>query len=658
MRRVAALVTVALTVAASGPTAFGQTPDTLQALSLEELMEIEVSTVSRVPRARALVPAAVHVITQHDIRRSGATRLIELLRLVPGVHVARIDSNTWALGIRGFTDRLAKSMLVLIDGRAVYSPLFAGTYWEVQDYPLEDIERIEVIRGPGGTLWGANAVNGIVNIITKEARLTQGTSVTLGSGTDDRAVAGVRYGGTRGTLAYRAYGKGFALGPEFHADGHDFDDWEMAQGGFRADWDAGPSRRLTVQGDLYAGALGQRTQVSSFTPPFARIVEEDGDVSGGNLLARWTAPAGELGGLQLQAYYDRTYRSDPSLRETRHTFDVDFQHAVSPAPGHNLVWGLGYRITADDTESVQTIEFIPEDRTDDIVSAFVQDEIALARDRLRLTVGAKVEHNDYSGFEAQPSARLLWTPSPGHSVTWSVTRAVRTPSRAEHGLVLTNALEPPVFVRLLRNEAFRPEKLVAYEAGYIVRPTSWVALTAAAFFNRHDDLASTRLETPFVEGLPAFPRVIVPLQFDNQLHGNSHGVEISADVRPTTRWRWTAAYSLLRMQLTPDAPGADASQEAIWEGSSPTHQLQLQSSVDLPADVELDWLLRFVSKLPHESVPAYATSDVRLGWHVNRGLELAVVGRNLHHAHHFEFSAGPTGTQIQRAVYAQVTWRR
>jgi iron complex outermembrane receptor protein len=638
-----------------------QTAQDLKRLSLEQLMEVEISTISRAPEPVRIAPAAVFVITQDDIRRSGATSLPEALRLAPGLHVARIDSARWAIGMRGFADRLARSMLVLVDGRAVYSPLFAGTYWEVQDTSLSDVDRIEVIRGPGGTLWGANAVNGIINIVTKHARDTQGVLLRASAGADEPALGVVRYGRPAGRDGHvRAYVKAFGRSAQFHPDDVDYDDWWKLQGGFRGDWSFG-ARALTVQGDVYGMELGQRVTTVSYVPPFSEVLTRDAPLSGGNVLARWTGRTRAGTGFQLQTYYDRTRRDETPVAETRDTFDVDYQQRQRPWRRQEITWGLGYRVSAGRITTVEPTAFSPANRTDNLYSAFVQDEIAIARDTLRLALGTKLEHNAYSGFEMQPSGRLVWTMNPAHTFVWSVTRAVRTPSRVETDYTTTSLANPalPAFVRLLPNPAFRPEELVAYEAGYRVLPGSKFYGTASLFFNQFDNLLSTELAAPFVETSPGPARLILPVSFLNGLYGNSHGIELTADARPAAWLRATANYSYLRVQITPDPGSRDVSQQRRYEGLSPRHQLQITSSVELPRAISIDWLLRYVSALPAGPIPAYSTSDVRIAWVPAPNLELALVGRNLHEARHVEWPAGAgANVQIRRTAYVSLTWRQ
>lgn len=627
--------------------------------SLEELANIEVSTVSRVPEPRAIVPAAAHVITRDQIRRSGANTIPEALRLVPGLHVARIDSGKWAIGARGFTDRLARSTLVMIDGRPVYSTLFAGTYWEVQDTLLQDVDRIEVILGPGGTLWGANAVNGIINIITRHSRDTEGVLVTAGTGTTDRGLVGIRYGASVGTnFNYRVYGKFQSTSPGYHADAADFDQRDAGQAGFRTDWTAAGGESLTVQGDLYRTNAGERDFLTVYSPPANQPVDGDVRLAGGNLLGRWTRTLGGTD-IRLQALYDRTERVEATFEETRDTFDIDFQQTLSPFVRHRVVWGGGYRQSAGDTASIPTtLRFIPEDWTDRIGSVFVEDEIELVPDRFTVTAGVRMEHNRYSGFEVQPSIRTVWRLSVEQTLVASITRAVRTPSRVERDLELSTVLDPatPLFLRLEPNPDFEAEKLVAYELGYRVQPDPRVRMSVSTFFNHYTDVLSTESGQVFAETDPPPLRLVFPLEFGNGIGGNLHGLEVEAQFRATESWEWSGSYSLLRVQLTPEPGSRDVSQEARGEGLSPVHQFALQSSWDLPGGLQADWMLRYVSELPEESVPAYATSDVRLGWSPTPGVELSLIGRNLHEAHHLEFSGGSSGNvEVQRGLFARIT---
>jgi iron complex outermembrane receptor protein len=631
----------------------------LRTMTLEQLLDVEVTTVMRVPGTPAQTPAAVTIITQEDIRRSGVTTLADALRLAPGVHVAQTDANKWGVGIRGFTDRLSRAMLVLIDGRAVYSPLFAGTYWEMQDTLLEDVERIEVVRGPGGTLWGANAVTGIINIITRPADATQGTLLTAGAGTEERGFFGVRHGGRNGRLAWRLYGKGFTRDEAAAARPPAFDAWRTAQAGFRTDWTSGSGRGLTVQGDVYGGQAGQRVLVTTYTPPYQQQVDDDVALAGGNVLARWSSRTRKGSLVTMQAWFDRTQRREVAFRETRNTLDLDLQTALAPIGRHRVVWGLGYRVSGDRTRSVPIREFQPENRTTNLFSAFVQDQYAWVPSKLEVSAGARFEHNAFSGVEVQPSVRLVWTPDAAQTIVASVTRAVRTPSRVEEDYITGSLLnaQAPFFLRLEPNDDFEPEQLIAYESGYRVRLGTRVFLTASAFLNDHERVLDARAGAVFRELVDGGSRLILPVQFVNALHGNSHGIELTGDVRATPWWRWTGSYSLLRIQLSSDPGVPPGGQERRNERGSPQHQGLLRWAIDLPGAFELDWMVRAVGALPAVNVPAYATSDVRLGWTLRERLTFEVVGRNLPQASHREFTGGTAGqVGIQRGVYAGATW--
>jgi iron complex outermembrane receptor protein len=661
--RLPALVSRALAgvMLASAGSAWAQTgTDELKRMSLEDLLDVEVTTLSRRPEPTTDVPAAIFVITQDDIRRSGATSLPEALRLAPGMQVAQIDGGKWATGVRGFSDRLSRAMLVLIDGRAVYSPLFAGTYWEVQETMLEDVERIEVIRGPGGTLWGANAVNGIVNIITRGAAQTQGVLATAEAGTYGQGLGAVRYGGSANnrTFNYRFYGKGLQRPHEYHATGTNYDDTTLMQGGGRADWSRSSGQTVTLQGDVYGERLGQQAVRTSYTAPFREVTTVRSPLSGGNVLARWSGGLGATGQFQLQTYYDRTNRDEVPIGENRDTFDVDFQHSGSQWRRHQLAMGAGYRVTSGRITAVAPSAILPETRTDNLFSAFVQDSIPFFGDRFRLDAGAKVEHNSYSGFEVQPSGRLLWTPRREHTLFLSATRAVRTPSRVETDYTTTSlsGASPLSYVRLEPNPGFRPEELVAYEAGYRLRLGEWVYATASGFYNSLNDILSTELVGRFYEGGDVEPsRLILPVMFRNGLSGESHGTELTADLRPLTWFRTTANYSYLKVAVTRDPGAVDVSQERRYERITPRHQLQLQASIDLPHRIAVDWLFRSASSIALQPpVPSYATSTIRVGWQVSRQLEIAVVGQDLNQARHVEW---PGALPIQRSGFVKVTWR-
>ena len=646
---------------ADAPPGNRQSGERLTQLSLEQLGNTEVTTVSKQPVKIARTPAAIYIVTQEDIRRSGATSIPEALRLVPGVEVSRIDSNKWSVGVRGFESRLSRSVLVLIDGRSVYTPLFAGVYWEVQDTLLQDIDRIEVIRGPGGTIWGPNAVNGVINIITKSAKDTQGALVSAGGGNVDQGSVDARYGSGNGkNFNYRIYGKGFARGPEFHADHAAFDNWRMAQGGFRADWESHTRDRFTLQGDLYNGDAGERVSIATYSSPFTATIGGNAELSGANMLGRWERTLNEGSGIQLQAYYDRTNRREANLGENRDTFDIDFLHHLTLPGRQGFLWGVGARVSpAALIPAVPTLVFAPH-RTDQMYSAFLEDEIAIVNDQLWVTIGSKFLHNNYTGLEIQPSARLLWNPNPRYTLWTAVTRAVRTPSRLEEDLQASGAIStnPLIFARAVSDGHFLSERLIGYEVGYrsLVAPRLYVDV--ASFYNHYTNLLSVEPAAPFRETSPPPPHLVVPFLLSNGLLGNTSGIEIGPDWRPTHAWRLQGSYSYLHMALRKRSDSLDPSTVSSTEGSSPHHEVMIQSFVDLPRNFELGQTCRYVGALPAQNVGSYSTGDVQLGWRPNSHIGLSVVGQNLWQPHHAEF-AGDPGPLVgnKRGIYAKITWR-
>lgn len=630
----------------------------LTELSLEQLLEVEVTTVSKKPERRFNSPAAVHVLTQDDIRRSGATSIPDLLRLVPGVEVGRIDSNKWFIGVRGFASQLTRSLLVLIDGRSVYSPLFAGAYWEVLDTVLEDIDRIEVVLGPGGSLWGANAVNGVVNIITRDAYDTQGGFALLRTGNVERGTATARYGGeTPDDTAWRVYGKAFDRDSLHHADGDDYDAWRARRTGFRLDRHGGAAD-LMVQGDAYSGRSGQRTAVTTFDAPYQYVTEADTLFSGADILARWTQVQGESR-WQMQTYYDRTVRDEPNTSETRDTFDVDVQNRLSLSANYEMTFGGGYRLTRGVTEGVPTVTFVPRARTDQLVSAFFEGDVALQPDTTHFIFGSKFEVNDYSGFEWQPNVRLSFAPN-DQSMYWlSATRAVRTPSRVEQDLTLVQLADPatPAFFRLTGNSDFDSEKVIAYEAGHRRQLRSDTSLELSLFSNHYRDFISAEVGAPVVEPLPnGASALFIPYLFGNGMRVDTRGGEATLHWLPAKNLRITGQYAYLYVAARPAGGSSDTISESSIENGSPRHTAVLRLSWDPLRPVNWDVDLRYVSERPALLVPEYLTADARLSYWFTPHLEVEWVGRNLFTPHHPEFFAGPTGVQVSRSVYTSVKW--
>jgi iron complex outermembrane receptor protein len=640
----------------------------LGGLEIEELRLIKVTSVSKMSERLSTAPAAIDVITQEAIARSGVTTIPEALRLAPGLQVARMDAHIWAISARGFNDVFANKLLVLLDGRSLYTPLFSGVFWDQQDVFLEDVDRIEVIRGPGASLWGANAVNGVINIMTKSAKETQGGLVTGGGGTEELGFGGVRYGGKiNENVFYRIYGKYFDRDDSVLPNGQRAqDNWHAGQGGVRFDWDLTDQNLLTLQGDIYTGRYSQVfTDAVPIPPTFTRTYQNFVDVAGANFVSRFSRTLSEDSDLTVQAYYDGMERRSYILGERRHTFDVDGQHRFAWGGRQEIVWGLGYRVSQDDLRGSPTIRPDPAGRTIQLFGGFVQDKISLIENRLDLTLGTKLEHNDFTGFEVQPSGRLSWKLSEQHSVWASVARAVRTPSQANEDFVGTqreflapNPFVPGRFVRgfvtLSGNRAFESEELTAYELGYRASPHERWALDLTAFYNVYDHLRTIEPRPP-----PPPPPVVIPFSVDNLMFGETYGAEAEVHWQAARWWRWSASYSYLQMQLHLDDRSRDTVSQAA-EGESPHHQFALRSSMDLPRQVQLDGTVRYVDSLPRQRTPSYLVADVRLAWKARKNLEFAIVGQNLLDRQHPEFATSVINTQpteVEQSVYGKLTWR-
>jgi len=637
-------------------------------MSLQQLMQIKITSVSKKEERLSEAAAAVFVISGDDIRRSGVTTIPEALRMAPGVEVARIDANKWAISMRGFNGRFANKLLVLIDGRSVYSPIFSGVLWDAQDVLLEDVERIEVIRGPGATLWGANAVNGVINIITKHAKDTQGVFVQAGAGTEEKAFGSFRVGGSMGkNTFYRVYAKGFDRDSfKEHSGRGGNDDWDYLRSGFRVDTKPGDGNTLTFQGDIYDGATNTRVIIPSLLSPYALTQDVKGDSTGGNLLGRWEHTFSDSSQITLQTYYDNVQRDDPTLSFTTDKLDFDLQYRFELWNRHEWTVGMGYRFIGTDTEAGRNTSFDPPTRKDNLFSGFFQDEITLIPGSMHLTMGSKLEHNDYTGYELQPSGRILWKISRANTVWASISRAVRTPARAEadarfeSSVVPPSGLSPfPTLVVLEANKNFDSESLLAYELGYRTRFADRLSLDTALFYNQYNNL---RTFEP-ISALPSFfPAPVPHLELDmtnkNKMDGLGYGVELSATVRCSKWWRVTPAYTYTRISLHPDADSLDTTAESP-EGETPKHQFSLRSAMDLPWNLQVDWWLRYVDELPAQDVSSYVTMDLRVGWRCLKNLELSFVGRNLFESRHPEFSPeiyGMMPTEVERSFYGTVTW--
>jgi iron complex outermembrane receptor protein len=634
-------------------------------LSPEQLFDATVMSVSKTSEDLRDAPAAVYVLTSEDIMRSGATSIPEVLRLVPGLQVARTNASGWAISVRGFNNGLANKLLVLIDGREVYDPLFSGVYWDIQDTPLEDIERIEVIRGPGASLWGANAVNGVINIITKNSSQTQGALVSVTSGNSDHAIVTMRYGGSMFDNAHwRVYGKYLTRAPSETPTGADPNDaWSEWRGGFRMDWD--PNNQgdtFTVLGEIYGGNGGDLRSVPLLTPPYAVTENESVSASGANLHGRWSRELGDDSRFTLESYVDLTRRDQFTLKDERSIVDVEGQYELPAWGRQKLIMGGLYRYTVDALTASPIVTFAKGTRADELISGFVQDKITLEADRWIVTLGSKFEHNDYSGFEAQPTARLQWLDGKEQMAWASVSRAVRTPSQLEQDLDIFSGVIPPgvlplpVAVELRPSPNFESEELIAYEVGYRRQLLADIQLDVSGFYNDYDKLATLSLLAPELVLDPL--HAILPVATTNMTKAKTYGFEAVVNWRANGQLNFTATYSYLHMNLDgPPSNLAIASEAA--EGQSPRNQFNVRSQWDVDDELSFDTTLYYVDALPAFPVSAYWRLDARAAWRLTDNLQLELVGQNILDGSHREFGS-PTdvnATMIGRSFYGRLTWR-
>jgi iron complex outermembrane recepter protein len=644
----------------------GQKPADLANESIEDLMNIRVTSVSKTVQTLSRAASAVFVITPDAIRRSGATNIPDLLRMVPGVDVARINAHTWAVTVRGFNGRFSNELLVLMDGRSVYTPNFGGVFWDVLDLPLTDVERIEVIRGPGGSVWGANAVNGVINIITRKASETQGALLVAGDGNVEQGFGTIQYGGKAGkSTDYRVYAKYLNQGEFPGTTGADGGDgWRMLRGGFRSDSVLSAKDKLMLQGNLYSAREG--TPVNNFV--LTPVAEEESvellaNLSGGFLQGVWNHTFSPHSDTILRLSYERYKRND-QLRELRSTYDLDFQNDFTGWKRQNIVWGLTYRYSASQTHGSLDLSLVPADLNDQLFSCFIQDEIVVIPDRVLLTIGAKLEHNHYTGFGTMPSARMAWTLTQ-HDTLWAaISKTERTPAEVDAALRATFREIPgpggiPALLTLFGNPQINNEQSIAYELGYRKSVSQQLSIDFSAYYNNYSHEQTSEPSQPFFVAVPS-PHLVIPFISENLMHGETHGMEIGMNWRATDRWTLSPGYAFeqIHMHLAPtsrDTTSVDGAQ-----GSTPVNAAQLRSHFVLARGLTWDTSGYFVGRLTDPNVPSYTRLDTGLSWEVGERIDLSLVGQNLlkdQQEEFVDFTGGSRTTLIKRSAYAKVEWR-
>lgn len=627
----------------------------------------EIFSLSKKKESAFDAPSATYVLSSEDIRRSGATSIPEALRLVPGIQVARMNGNTWAITARGFDRQFSNKLLVMIDGRTVYTTLFSGTVWDIQDYVIEDIDRIEVVRGPGGTIWGTNAVNGVINIITKSAVQTQGAYVSQIVGNQDKSITEARYGGeTAAKDSYRFYVKKAVRDglDRYDTRGNNHDGIRQDRAGFRYDISSIKDSTISVHGDIFSGTA--KNYFSTLSNPS----QNDKDSRGANLVVNWNKKLSNKSNFILNSYLDYDQFSIPVLQRSAKTFDVDFQHFYNFSKENQFIWGVGYRQIMDDIEESNAgaavpINYTPDKRNDQWFTAFIQDKIGLIPDKLYLTIGSKFEKNDFSGFEYQPNARLAYYPSRNQTLWAAVSRAVRTPTRGESDIDLKSGSTTVT----KGSPTYGVEQLIAYEAGYRIKPTQKTLIDASTFYNKYSKLRTNEV----INGTPTTA---------NLGFGESYGFEITGKWQVTNNWRLEANYDHLNLNLHVSDNSTDNSSSSFLagvdnlenaEGQSPHDQFKLKSFYNITPKVEFDNILYYVSGLNKgvtnttRGIPSYFRWDTRFGYLPTRNLDLSIGIQNLLDQRHSEFKASLYQTNsaaginrqtiIGRTFYFKLVWQ-
>jgi iron complex outermembrane receptor protein len=635
-------------------------PIDLSQATLEDLMNIEVTSVSRKAEKLSGAASAIFVITQEDIRRSGALNIPDLLRMAPGVDVEQIDANAWAISIRGFNSRYSNKVLVLVDGRTVYSPVYSGVNWDQLGTPLDTIERIEVIRGPGGSVWGANAVNGVISIISKSSKETKGGQVTAAGGSNTHAAGQLQYGGAIGRdETYRVFADYSDIGNSMAQGGGAANDrWQRMHAGFRSDWNVTAADSVMVQGDLFANRENQTTSNGYLPSPVNTTFPQALDAAGGDLLARWDHQLSGGSQTSLQGYYDTYRRTDAGIPVKVTTFGVDFQDHMAAGKRNDIVWGLGFRSDNSGAAVGYSVGFTPPYRTVSLFSVFLQDEIRISTS-LQFTMGAKLEHNAFTGFQTEPSVRLAWSPPASRYTVWAAaSKAIRQPNRGDNDVQSVLQTIPAGAgsveqLRLLGSHNVQAEELRDYELGYRSQAAKNLSLDVATFLSFYHHLETIDPEASVI--IPGSPLIIqIPLLYENLAHAMTYGGEVSVTWKAASHWRISPGYSYLHAMLRQDQGLATATLSTDF----PRNMVQIRSLLTLPHQVEFDQSLYYTARLPGGGVEGHARLDLRLARRIGPSTEISVVGQNLLRRGALEYgnSAEVVGTQSVRSIYGKITW--
>jgi len=654
--------------------------DPVLEMSLEDLMDIEVTSASRKEQKLNTVTSAIFVITDEDIRRSGATSIPEALRMAPGVQVARIGTDKWSVSIRGFNGRFANKLLVLMDGRSVYSPFSSGVVWSQQDTFIEDIERIEVIRGPAATIWGVNAVNGVINIITKSAEKTQGTLLTAGGGSFEQGFVGARYGGKiNQNTPFRIYAKGFMRDHTTTLSGSSANDsWDSARTGFRIDH-SDEINKFTVQGDMFYNNIADTVLL----PPSPHLQSTMDTIHrnefGGNIRFLWDRKLSEHSSFKFQTYYDHVSNQLAPLANSVDSFDTDLQHRFPLWKTHEITWGVNFRLYNSNAQNTPITSFTSKKKSNYFISGFVRDEFDLIPDKVKFSIGTRLGYNNLSGFEIQPNARILWTPNHKTSVWASVSRAIRTPARGEQDVIINRGILPPqpaftgsdlpIMQAILGSRNFSSEKLLAYEIGYRYQFNQKASIDITGFFNDYSDLRDFSIGMPrlatgqhrdIIFSFLQQDHLMLPISFNNNASAISYGAEVSIDWRPFNNWRIQGSYSYLNIHTksNPLFRDVDASTGGA-NGANPHHQFSLRSNYDLTERLQFNLWLRYVDRLSFYNISDYITMDVKISWKPVKDIEFFLVGQNLFEENHRESQSDFIDTipaRIPRGIYTGIRW--